>query len=102
MVQSRQRQQRFRQPAHPLRRALASLKSLAILRRRTLTVQRHLRLRQHHRNRRPQFMRRVGRKLLLLRERRFQPRKCRVQHARKLPQFIVRIRRRDPLRKVPG
>ena len=101
-VEARQREQRLDQFPHPLRRALAGLDGLLVFGGVAFAVQRGLRLREHHGNRRAQFVRGVGGELFLLRERGFQPREGGIQNRGKLAEFAFRLGDVDALRQIAG
>ena len=77
---------------------MAGFDGLFVTRGVALAIQRSLCLRQNDRNRRAQFVCGVGRKLFLLRERRFQAREGGVQNGGKLAEFALSLGDIDALR----
>ena len=101
-VEPRQFQQRFNQFPHPLRRALAGFDGLLYSAASRSRFKRGLRLREHHRNRRAQFVRGIGGELFLLRKRGFEPGEGGIQNGGQLAEFAFGLGDVDALRQIAG
>ena len=101
-IEAREFEQRADQFAHPLRGALAGFDGLAVFGRGAFAVKRGLRLREHHRDRRAEFVRGVGRELFLLRERGVEARERGIQDGGELAEFAFGLGDVDALRQIAG